>query len=103
MLLRQERPEAEEPAGEAGVEHLRLVVELSRLGRVAIDLRVEAASLATTVTSAGPLDAGLRAGIGEACAAAVEIAGRSGSLVFRVVPAAVSLAPPHGPADHLTV
>lgn len=102
VLLWQRRPEAEDPAGEAGAEHLRLLVELSRLGRVAIDLRVDAVSLATTVTSTGPLDAGLRAGIGEVHAAAVEIAGRSGSLVFRVAPAAASVASSEGPNDDLT-
>ncbi|MEZ5862156.1 MAG: hypothetical protein R3D28_24835 [Geminicoccaceae bacterium] len=103
VMLRQHRPEPEDPAEAPGVEHLRLVVELSRLGRVAIDLRVDARTLATSLTSAGPLDAGLRAGIGEVYAAAVELAGRTGSLAFRVAPAAAIPGPPVRPVDDLTV
>jgi len=103
VLLWQHRPEREGRPEEPGVEHLRLVVELSRLGRVSIDLRVDAHALATSVTSAEPLDAELRAGIGDVYAAAVELAGRSGSLAFRVAPSAAAVAPHAGPMDDLTV
>ncbi|MEZ5863424.1 MAG: hypothetical protein R3D25_04880 [Geminicoccaceae bacterium] len=71
-------------------------------GRVSIDLRVDAHALATSVTSAEPLDAELRA-IGDVYAAAVELAGRSGSLAFRVAPSAAAVAPHAGPMDDLTV
>ncbi len=103
VLLWQHRPAPEDPAGEAEAEHLRLVVELSRLGRVAIDLRVDAVSLTTSITSAEPLERELRAGIGEVYAAAVELAGRSGSLAFRVMPAASAVAPAPGPIDGLII
>lgn len=103
VLLWQRHPEPEERAEEDGAEHLRLVVELSRLGRVSIDLRVDAHTLAASVTSARALDADLRAGIGDVYTAAVELAGRGGSLVFRVNPSAAAGAAGIGPGDDFIV
>lgn len=103
VALWRRPPDPEAPAGQTLTEHLHLVIELSRLGRVAIDLSADARKLATTVTATAPLDADLRAAIGGVHAAAVELAGRSGSLAFRVASPGASLASPARSPDGLTV
>ena len=103
VALWRRPPDPEAPAGQTATEHLHLVIELSRLGRVAIDLSVDARKLATTVTGTVPLDADLRAAIGGVYAAAVELAGRSGSLAFRVASPGASLTLLPRSPDTLTV
>jgi hypothetical protein len=67
-------------------ERLLLTLDLSRLGRVTLDLRIDATRFHAVILSPAPLPAELRHGLAEALAAAAELAGRGAGLAFRIAP-----------------
>ena len=97
-LWRRERSAAPDSDGE---ERLLLTLDLSRLGRISLDLRTSPGRLWVAIASPEPLPQPLRAQIGEAFAAAAELAGLEPALVFRGTAAAglPGVAPSR---DHLT-
>ena len=97
-LWRRERSAL--PSGEAE-ERLLVTLDLSRLGRISLDLRTGPGRLRLAIGSAEPLPQPLRARIAEAFAAAAELAGLAPALVFRAAPAAGAPIVEPSP-DHLT-
>jgi hypothetical protein len=84
-LWRRERSRA--ASGESE-EHLVLTLDLSRLGRLTLDLRTAPGRLGIAIASPEPLPPDLRQTIAEAFAAAAELAGLEPALSFRPCPAA---------------
>ncbi len=97
-LWRRQRSAAPDGAAE---ERLLLTLDLSRLGRISLDLRTSPGRLWLAIASPEPLPRPLRTSIAEAIAAAAELAGLEPALVFRATPAAgAPIAAQHH--DHLT-
>jgi len=84
-LWRRERG-AKAPDDDAG--QLLLTLDLSRFGRIVLQLDTAAGRLRLVIASAEPLPQPLRSEIAEALRAAAEIAGLEPALVFRAAPAA---------------
>ncbi len=84
-LWRRERSRA--ASGEPE-EHLVLTLDLSRLGRLTLELRTAPGRLGIAIASPEPLPPELRQTIAEAFAAAAELAGLEPALTFRPCPAA---------------
>ena len=87
------------PADEA-VERLVLTLDLSRLGRVVLDLAAAPGRLRLAIGTVEPLPQKLRAALAETFVAAAELAGLEPALVFRAAPAA-ALPLGAGAHDHL--
>jgi hypothetical protein len=76
------RREPDDPA-EVAEAHVRLTVELSRLGDIAVDLRVTPSRVELLILSPTPLPEAVRAELGQAVAAAAELEHRTTRLAFR--------------------
>jgi hypothetical protein len=80
ILWRRHAMDQAELAADA---HLRLTLELTRLGSVVIELRVAPSRLEIMIRTPLPLPDALRAALGQAVAAAAALAGRAMWLSFR--------------------
>lgn len=87
LWRRNRTPHAPDEAG----DHLLLTLDLSRLGRVTLEMWVDRRRLQAVILSPTALPTEVRQSLAQSVVAAAEIAGREPALVFR-------LAPPGAPA-----